>query len=72
MQTWSLYPYKCTCIARPTLVSISPSTINILEGESFQISCQAEGYPAPTYEVSTVFTRVNESECSIPTVVQDS
>ena len=38
--------------APPTITSISPNNVNILEGRSFQITCQADGYPTPMFEVS--------------------
>ena len=36
--------------AQPAITSISPD-VNIEEGQSIQLSCEAEGYPIPTYEV---------------------
>ena len=43
---------SCDFVAPPTISSLPLNTINILEGQSLQISCEADGYPEPTYEVS--------------------
>ena len=50
--TFYYVPYPIIA-APPSITSFSlNSTTDILEGQSFQIICQAEGFPEPTYEVS--------------------
>ena len=47
-----IHVIACTAPPSITFLLLNSTTDIILEGQSFQIICQAEGFPEPTYEVS--------------------